>query len=347
MAENLRIALVPAYEPDEKMLDLLPQLKEAGLQVLIVDDGSGSDYAPLFLQAAEFGTVLTHTVNRGKGAAIKTALTYIREHYPAGSIIVTVDADGQHRTPDVLRLCQAAEKAPGTLILGSRALQEHVPLRSRFGNTVTRWVFTLSTGLRIHDTQTGLRAFDSSLLPFMEQVAGERYEYEMNVLLDCSRKKIPISELPIATVYLENNASSHFNPLKDSFRVYKEILKFSASSFAGFLVDYAMFAILSALTSGLGNAGVWVSNVGARAVSGSVNFLINRRLVFHSSKPLWKEALGYVLLAVCILLCNTVLMDLLVNRAGLNRYAVKIPVEIVFFFVNWSLQHFVIFKRRK
>ena len=198
--EQRRIALIPAYEPDEKMLALLPQLTAAGLAVVVVDDGSGPDYAPLFEAAKAYGAVLTHPENRGKGAALKTGYRWLLEQDGDPFTVVAVDADGQHRLPDVLRLCEEAEKTPDTLVLGGRAFQGKVPLRSRMGNAITRFVFTLSTGLRVHDTQTGLRACGRALLPFLLSVEGDRYEYEMNVLLRCSRDKVPLREVPIEAV---------------------------------------------------------------------------------------------------------------------------------------------------
>ena len=141
---------------------------------------------------------------------------------------------------------------------------------------MTRAVYRISTGLKVHDTQTGLRAFDGTLIDKMLSIRGDRYEYEMNVLLDLARSRIPIKEMEIETIYLNNNAASHFNPLRDSFRVYKEILKFSASSFIGFLVDYVLYTVLLLITGKL-----MLSNVCARVVSASVNFTINRRNLFR------------------------------------------------------------------
>lgn len=338
--DTKRIALVPAYEPSEQLLMLLPQLTGAGLSVVVVDDGSGPDFAPLFQKAAEYGTVLTHPVNRGKGAALKTGYRWLSEHVAGPFTVVAVDADGQHRLPDVLRLCEEAERTPEVLVLGGRAFQGKVPLRSRVGNAITRFVFTLSTGLRVHDTQTGLRACGRELLPFLLSVEGERYEYEMNVLLDCSRQKVPLREVPIETVYIDDNASSHFDALRDSVRIYKEILKFSLSSLTAFAVDYLLFALLSPF------AGEWLANILARVVSAAVNFTINRRMVFCSDKPLLRSALQYALLAAVILAGNTLLLTLLVEKAGMPGLLAKLLVELVFFLLSWTVQRCLIFRRR-
>ena len=234
------VARVPAYEPQDLMLGLLEKLQKNAFDIIVIDDGSGEKFSELFSKAAEYATVLTHSQNMGKGCAIKTGLTHINNVYGDDCVVVTVDADGQHKVEDALELCRLVTDAPDTLFFGSRRLEGKIPLRSRFGNSLTRLVYRLSTGLRVHDTQTGLRAFDGTQINTMLQIPGNRYEYEMNVLLELARRKSPISEMEIETIYIDGNSASHFNPLKDSLRVYKEILKFSASSFIGFLVDYAL-----------------------------------------------------------------------------------------------------------
>jgi len=338
-------ALIPAYEPEPVLLELIGELKAALFDIVVVDDGSGPDYSEIFGKASADAAVLTHEKNLGKGAAIKTGLKYISEHRPEGCTVVTLDADGQHRISDALRVCTDADAHPGALCLGSRSFTGKVPLRSRFGNSLTRRVFKLSTGKYVRDTQTGLRAFSSSLIPFMLSVGGERYEYEMNVLLECAKRNTPIRETDIATVYSDGNACSHFNPLRDSFLIYGEIFKFAASSLTGFLVDYGLYSLLVILTAGLGTASVPISNVTARIVSATVNFTINKKLVFKSDKSAVITGAQYFMLAACILLGNTLLLSWMVNGLGVNRFAGKIVTELTFFTLSWLAQKFIIFRK--
>ncbi len=346
MAEKW-IALIPAYEPDQHLIDLLHEVQQAGLTAVVVDDGSGEAFAEIFRQATKFAFVLTHLENKGKGHALKTGFAYIREHYAGDYVIVTLDADGQHKVSDALKICRAAGQRPDSLILGSRRLKEHVPIRSLFGNTITRLVYQLSTGLKIHDTQTGLRAFSSRLLPEFLGMAGERYEYEMKVLLECAHRNIPIREMDIETIYIDNNLASHFDTLRDSCLVYLEILKFSASSFVGFLVDYLLYSLLLVLTAGLGTNSLWVSNVIARIVSASVNYKINCRLVFKTQNRTAKSALQYFALAAIILLGNTLFLNFLVKVLVFNQYVAKICTEILFFLFSWLVQKHLIFSKRE
>ena len=339
--QNNRIALIPAYEPDRGLAALAAQMRRHGFLVLIVDDGSGAAYDPAFADAAQDAVLLRQERNRGKGAALKTGLAWIAAHAAAPYTVVTMDADGQHLPEDAARVCAAAEAEPDALILGVRQFRDGVPLRSRFGTAVTRWVFRLSTGVRIHDTQTGLRAFSHRLLPALRSVPGTRYEYEMNVLMRLAQEGRPLRELPIRTVYLEGNRSSHFHPLRDSARIYAEILKFSASSLISFVLDYGLYCLLCAL-----GCSVVSANLAARAVSASVNYTLNRRLVFGSRAGLGKSFLQYALLAGGILALNTASLWLL-TRLGLNRYAAKILVELALFTLSYFVQKRWIFRKKE
>lgn len=337
-----RIALIPAYEPDERLIALVKTMTDRGFLVLIVDDGSGAAYQRIFEAAGQAATVLTHERNRGKGAAVKTGLAWISENLSAPYTVVTMDADGQHLPEDAARICATSEAEPDALILGGRKFEGNVPLRSRFGNGVTRWVFRLSTGAKVYDTQTGLRAFSDRLLPAMLDVKGERYEYEMNVLMQWAQESRPLRELPIRTVYLDGNRSSHFHALRDSARIYWEILKFSASSLMSFVLDYGLFCLFSLLTGR-----VVFSNAAARLISGSVNYTVNRKLVFESRADVGRSLLQYALLAAGILAVNTMSLWLLVTTLGMNRYLAKILVEAVLFAASYLVQKPWIFRKKE
>lgn len=335
------IALIPAYKPSEILLELLKELSKSGFYTIVVNDGSGEKYEGIFFECGALATVLHHEKNAGKGSALKTGFEYINAHFSKNTVVVTVDADGQHRTDDALAICRIAEEKPDTMVLGSRKFKGNVPLRSRFGNTVTRLVYRLATGLYIHDTQTGLRAFSAALIPKLLEISGERYEYEINVLLQFAKDKVPLLEHEIETIYLDNNSSSHFNAVKDSVRIYKEIIKFSASSFVGFLVDYAAYSLLLLLGCGLTAA-----NIIARVISASVNFTLNRKLVFKSRESLLKSSLKYAMLAVGILVGNTLVLNLLVTICGIDSMLAKIITEILFFVLSWLVQRLFVFKKK-
>ncbi len=226
------IVLVPVYKPGDPLLGFITEVRAAapGTGVVVVDDGSGPDAVRVLDRAAGLGcTVLHHPVNRGKGAALKTGFRHIAEAHP-GQDVVCADADGQHGVADVLRVAGHV-RATDHMVLGVRRFTgPGVPLRSRVGNTVTQALFRAATGRGVQDTQTGLRAYPADLLPWLQSVPGERFEYEMNVLLHATRAGYSIDQEVIATTYLEDNASSHFDALTDSARIYWPLLRFAASS---------------------------------------------------------------------------------------------------------------------
>lgn len=339
--QSKRIVLIPAYCPDERLISLVQSLKEMDFDIVVVNDGSKKEQAYIFNAVCENAAVLTHENNKGKGAALKTGISYIKKAFSVPYVIVTADADGQHLPEDILLVCEKAQEKTGCLVLGKRIIDKGAPMRSRIGNGITRAVFRISTGNAIYDTQTGLRAFSSGLTDYMLSVEGDRYEYEMNVLLHLKQEDISVEEVPIHTVYLDNNSSSHFHPVRDSFRIYREILRFSASSLLSFVIDYSLFCALMSLT------GITIlSNVLARVVSAAVNFSLNRSFVFSSRASILKSAVKYFLLAVVVLILNTCILKLLIT-AGLPYMLAKIITETVMFFFSWTVQKLFIFKEVK
>ena len=230
--------LIPAYNPDEKLLALLPRLRERFRHIVLVNDGSttGKD---VFERAVPLvDAILVHEKNRGKGAALKTGLAYIGD----ATDVITADADGQHTPEDIAKLADGLKSHRDGLVLGVRSFSGKVPLRSRFGNWWTRWFFFLMTGLMIRDTQTGLRGIPAALVPRVAKLPGDRYEYEMTMLADAKRHPSRPLQIPIETVYLDENATSHFNPVLDAIRIYRSLFQFCISSVLSFLIDNGVFA---------------------------------------------------------------------------------------------------------
>ena len=223
------VILIPSLNPDDKMVDYVERLSENGFdKIMVINDGSSAEYDSFFERAAEGGrcVVLKHEVNKGKGAALKTGMAYYMEHFSGCDGIVTGDADGQHSITDTLKLAKRLEAEQDALLLGCRDFsQKNVPARSRFGNRTTSVVFKITHGLWISDTQTGLRAIPDALVSSFVNVGGERYEYEMNMLIECARKKIPVREETIETIYIDDNSGSHFHPVRDSMRIYGLIFR--------------------------------------------------------------------------------------------------------------------------
>lgn len=345
------IVLIPAYEPGARLPELVTQLTAADpdVEVIVVDDGSGPDLAATFAAVSAMGaTVLGHDDNRGKAAALRTGLDHALTHRP-GEDVVTADADGQHTVRDILRVAEALREdaAAGTpaLVLGCRAFSGHVPLRSRAGNAAARGVFRIAAGWALSDTQTGLRGIPSELLRWVRDQPGERFVFEQNVLLHSRPDGVATREVPIETVYLDGNASSHFRPVVDSLRIMLPLVLFAGSSLLAFAVDTVMLLILEALT------GLLVpSIVAARVVSASVNFAINRRVVFRRSSPgppgaerrMPRQALRYGILALALLASNIVWLDAL-TRFGVPLVVAKVATEAVLFVTSYGVQRTFVF----
>ncbi len=337
--------LIPAYEPDHRLLTLVGDLKAQldTYRILIVNDGSKEAYEPIFKAAEEKGAlVIAHPVNRGKGRALKTGFEYLIKNGETEGVI-TADSDGQHLPSDIIRIAKKIVPGSQTIHLGSRRFTGRIPLRSRFGNSVTRQVFTFSTGVRLYDTQTGLRGFPPDMLPWLADIPGERFEYEMNMLLKACQEGYSLVETTIETVYFGKNHSSHFNSLTDSFRVYFPILKFSASSLACGLLDFILLLLFKSLFGNL-----FLAVVGARVISALCNYLANRSLVFSREKKAAGHATAmprYFILAAIILIANYLIISLLNVQLSVPLAAAKLLAEGILFFVSyWSQRRFVFAK---
>ena len=342
------IVVIPAYQPSEILLNLVKDVIAVGYGVIVVDDGSSSDVQWIFeqLQTLPDVVVLRHPENMGKGAALKTAFRYIRELRAPTTYIVTMDADGQHLPDDMEQAVMTARLHPGSLVLGVRDFNNEIPFRSKLGNKMTRMAFRIISRTKVTDTQTGLRAFGFSLLDYMLQTEGSGYEYEMNMLLHSRRNHIPIVEIPIKTVYLDkDNPSSHFHPFRDSIKIFKTIFKFASSSLAGFALDYVLFMVLTGITQGF-TYSLLLSNVVARLGSGTFNYLLNRNFVFKEKENTCKTVLGYLLLAVGILLSNNMVLSFYAYALMFPAWLAKVLTEITLFFLSLMVQSKLIFKKR-
>jgi glycosyltransferase involved in cell wall biosynthesis len=336
-----RIAvLIPAREPEMRLLALLQELVAAGFgAVIVLDDGSSSSCAEILDAAARIAGVhrLRHAVNLGKGRALKTGINYFLNELPEFTALVTADADGQHTTADIVRVAQALPAAHGRAVLGSRQFAQNVPLRSKFGNLLTRQVFRLATGAKLGDTQTGLRAFPRDLLAELLLLDGERYEYEMTVLAHLCRGGRRPLEVPIETVYIGGNKSSHFDPIRDSMRIYFVLLRFFASSLAASGIDFAGFSITFALTHNV------LTSIIVGRLSSLANFALNKRFVFHSGVPLPRALLRYYLLVLAVAAVSYGAIRGLTGYLGWNVFVTKLVVDTLLSLASFSIQRTLVF----
>ncbi len=221
------IVVIPTYNPDQKFIPYVEELIAAGIAtIIIVDDGSSEETQHIFrkLEAVSACTLLIHEENRGKGAGLKTAFRHIQATFVEETAIVTADADGQHAVQDVVRLLEELKKEAHGIVLGVRDFDlEHVPRKNAFGNKLTSRVFKWLFGTYISDTQTGLRGFHSLDIPWLVAIKGERFEYEMNMLMVAVHDDMQLVEVPIQTLYFGEERVTHYKTFRDSGRIAKQL----------------------------------------------------------------------------------------------------------------------------
>lgn len=355
-------AVVPSLNPTRQLTGTVEGLLAAGFaRVILVNDGSRPETEEYFQELDRLPqvTLLTHPVNRGKGAAMKTAFTWLLEHWPDCPGVVTVDGDGQHHPEDALA-CAQKMLAEERVILGCRDFSRpEVPPRSRTGNRITRGVFRVFCGMSLSDTQTGLRAVPRRYLEELTAVAGNRYEYETNMLLALKQRRIPWGEMKIRTIYLEENRGSHFHPVRDSWKIYRLILahffRYTLSSVVSAVADTGMFGLLSALLAGAlaGAALTAAATAGARALSSLLNFSLNRWVVFRSRGPLGRSLARYYALALPMLLAQFLLTEGVLRAAHISdrqtllRTVIYAVVMAGLFVGSYVIQHRWVFEERK
>ncbi len=338
------VILIPAYQPEYKLVRLVEELMLFELNdIIVIDDGSGEQYGDIFELAKDFGAIVVrHDRNLGKGEAIKTGIRAAIMRFDTEICVITADADGQHRPADIAWVSNALDCNPGSLILGTRCFDgEDVPGRSRFGNRLTSKIFKLMTGVDCADTQTGLRGIPGTLLELALQTPGSRYEYELN-FLEAAAAEVPFVEVSIETVYEDGNKCSHFRPVRDSLRVYGRPIRFAASSLVSAAVDYGLFALLLMLAIPDHIMAVIIATVGARLCSGVVNFLLNRYYSFKSRGRIGDEALKYGALFIIQMVLSawfTAFVSIVIHTA----VGAKLIVDTLLFVASYIIQRKFIF----
>lgn len=333
--------IVPAYRPPPSLVALVAELCPSPLveAVLVVDDGSGQEFAERFgaLSSHPKVTVLRHPVNQGKGAALKTAMAHALAAFPEIAGVVTADADGQHAAADVLRAGRLLAEGEHAVYLGVRRVGSSAPLRSRFGNWTTRHVLKLVSGIGLSDTQTGLRGIPLGCLAELTRLPENGYDYEMDMILACGRLAWPIREMPVETIYIDGNRSSHFDPLRDSLRIYYVLLRYVGSSLLAALVDNLVF-----FAAFVASANILGSQVLGRAASVSFNYWLNRNSVFFSKAPHRSAFAKYLALVVASGALSYALIRALM-ALGVAVLPAKLCAESLIFFLNFAVQRALVF----
>ena len=353
------VIIIPAFNPDGPvLLDLVRQVSDFDIeQLIVVNDGSRSDCDDTFMaiETVERATVLYHRDNQGKGAALKTAFKYVLNSKLSGLSVVTMDADGQHHPEDVARVLKRSLLNPDSFILGVRRFSSHVPLRSLFGNKITHLLFRGLTGHSVSDTQTGLRAIPFKQLEKIVRLDSARYAYELEMLLTMVQQEADLIEVPIQTIYENNNATSSFRPIADSILVYRtmmqwwlksrliEVLKYSLSGIFSTIADFGTYIMLVSFSCGFVSA-----SIAARVLSILIHFSSNRYFTFsHKDRPDWPEVGRYLLVVLFNLVSSIGLIYLFVRYGGVGEVWAKVFAQLILFFATYTLLNGFVFLKSK
>ena len=340
----MHILIVPAYQPDQKLIELLRGLSgQWDGPIIVVNDGSDTAKNPIFREAESLGaTVLRHAVNLGKGQALKTAFNHVIVEYPDADGVVTADADGQHSPEDIARICEELKSNPDSLIMGGRQFEGEIPLRSKVGNVLTRAVLRFATGIALMDTQTGLRGISIRFIPALLNIKASRYEFETEMLISARQNNIVIQEMPIETIYIDENESSHFNMFFDSLRIYFSLLRFTIASILTVMIDYALFYFIFNLSDS-----ILTAHILARILALTINFLLVRNFVFLSREEGYRQLPRYLLWVLILGSLSYLGISSGVSMFGVHPMAAKVSVEAGLFILNFLIQRDFVFAKRQ
>ena len=352
------VVLIPSLNPGKEFIDYAKELtKNNNVNLIVIDDGSREEFKYIFEEIGKCNktVVLTHAVNLGKGRGLKTGFNYYinnfdKKKYPG---IITADSDGQHKVEDVLAIGKELAKMKGEgIILGTRDFNlDNVPFKSRNGNKITTFVFKLLYGKKINDTQTGLRGISYDFAKKCISMEGERFDYEINMLIKAVREKVPLYEHTIETVYFDNNSETHFHPIRDSWKIYKvmlrEFFKFTISGLSSALLDIILFTIFYNLFNKSLDVklAILVSTICARILSSLYNYNINKNVVFQNKAK--NTITKYYILCACQAFLSWLLVDKLFEMITIPHPSfVKVIVDFILFLVSYKIQQNWVFKNK-
>ncbi len=351
------VILIPTLNPDDRLISYVDDLINAGVtDIIIVNDGSKKECNNIFneLEQKLQCKVLKHAINQGKGRALKTGFNYFLNTYNDKIGVITADSDGQHSTKDIIRMIEEFKQNSGNLILGARDFNaSNVPLKSKFGNKITALIYHGLYGKKVLDTQTGLRGIPTDVIIDIITLDGERFEYEINMLIAITKNKVDIKEVIIDTIYINDNRETHFKPVIDSIKIYgilfNMFLKFSFSGIFSALLDIGIFAILvKFIINGSMQEKILYGTIIARIMSSFVNFLLNNNIVFENDRNnKFIYLLKYYILCIIQMCMSWLLVKTFYDITQIEEVSIKVIVDFCLFMISFQIQSRLIFNKKK
>lgn len=339
------IIVIPSLNPDRKLIKTIKELKDYFSSIIVVDDGSKKEYLEVFSEIENLGCIVTHhKINYGKGKALKTGIKILEENFPDTDAFITMDADGQHKVSDVLKIKEELEKDPDNIVLGSRSIySKNVHFSTKIATFLTSMFFGLFTGYKFRDTLTGLRGIPIIYKKLALAIPGTRYDYEMNFLLEMALRRIDFTAVNIKYIYTEKKRVSLIDRVKDVFYLYETPIKFFASSLSSTAIDLILFDLLIKIESINPIFMVYIATYLARIVSSIINFTMNKKWVYKSAGKTSKEATGYTIVLVLKTIASSFIVSLF-SFATINLTIIKMAVDSILFIINYYIQNKYIFK---
>lgn len=339
--------IITIYYETVSTLKLCRRLCELGTDnIVIVNDGVKLSRQYLAEMLSMGCHIIKLEKNEGKGISVKAGIKYAHNKLYNIKGYITVDSDGQHRAEDVMKIARAMDLRPDCLVLGKRDIKKsNAPFGIRFGSRLSSAYFKIITGVSCKDTQTGLRGIPNYLYELAVSTKGRRFDYDMNFLTHCADKKIPIYNISVVADYSENKKSD-YRVIKDTYLIYATPLRFATASIGCALVDLILFTVITYLLPSSLAINVILATVLARIISGGINFLINRKVIFKNNGDLKGQVWRFVILFLGIMCTSSVIVSLL-SFVPIPVTITKAIVDVLLWAVNYTLQRKWVFKERK
>lgn len=345
--------IIPSLDPDEQLNKTINGILNEGFtHIILVNDGSDEAHLEPFNAARNHSEVvyLQHEVNMGKGAALKTAFKYVLDNMPDITGVVTADGDGQHLPTDIHKIAEKLQINDVDVLLGTRNLKaDNVPGKSGVGNSLASSWFKFTCGVKLSDTQTGLRGIPVKYLEaLVSELPGNRYEYETHMLIYFSEHKVPIKEIGIETVYINDNAGTHYRPVHDSLKItgvffkHSTFLKQIVSSVVSSLTDFILFWVLSvSIILDDVTLEVFICTAVARVCSATLNYILNRNFVFRNKASVISSVPKYFIVAACMMTLSWLGVSQLATMITPDpslRVLLKLIVDGLLFILSYFVQ---------
>ncbi len=215
------LVIIPALDAERTIGAVVRDCKAINDDVLVIDDGSSDRTAEVAREAG--AEVISHPVNRGKGAALKTAFAYALEH--GFDAVVTLDADGQHLPREIPKFFAAREETGADLIIGGRAhLFGQMLPRRRFANRFSARCIAFASKTNVTDSQSGFRLYSTQLLRAI-RLRTDGFEMESEVIVHAGRRGFKILLIPIDLGFVDGQSTSHYKPLMDTIRIAWTVIR--------------------------------------------------------------------------------------------------------------------------